>query len=99
MLQANRRAKEVIADRVPRRGVAFDIHGVFRVWPEGVSACHCRQADERIIAHLSDGFQRHVPSPLNGPLIVLFQQQRADEPDDRFIVGKYANDSELATEK
>jgi N-ethylmaleimide reductase len=28
-------------DRVPQRGVAFDIHRVFRAWPEGISACHC----------------------------------------------------------
>jgi hypothetical protein len=32
---------EDIVDRVPSRGVATDIHGVFRAWPEGVSARHC----------------------------------------------------------
>ncbi|KAA9382403.1 hypothetical protein [Neorhizobium galegae] len=30
-----------VFDRVPSRGVATDIHGVFRAWPEGVSARHC----------------------------------------------------------
>ena len=45
----------------------------FRHGP-GWSACHGWQADEGIIAQWGDGFQRHVSRPLDGPLIVLFEQ-------------------------
>ncbi len=44
--------------------------------PDGAgngSACRW-QADERIIAHFGDGFQCHVAGPLDGPLIILFEQ-------------------------
>ncbi len=50
------------------------------------------QADERIIAHYGDGFQRHVAGPLDGPFIVVFEQQRADETNDGIVVGKDADD-------
>jgi hypothetical protein len=55
------------ADAVPRRGVAgADGHREFRCRPGG-SGCRSGQADEGIIAHWRDGFQRHVSSALNGP--------------------------------
>lgn len=56
-----------------------------------MSACSW-QADEGIIAHYGDGFQRHVAGPLDGPFIVLFEQQRADETNDGIVVGKDADD-------
>lgn len=55
-----------------------------------MSACGW-QADERIIAHCCDGFQCHVAGSLDGPFIVLFEQERADEPDDGVIVGEDAD--------
>ena len=39
-----------------------------------------------IIAHRSDGFQRHVSGALNCPLIVLFEQQGTDETDDGVVI-------------
>lgn len=56
------------------------------------SACHGWRADERIIAHLADGFQRHVSSALDCPFVILFEQDRADESDDSVVVGKDADD-------
>ncbi|ESW63052.1 hypothetical protein X773_33890 [Mesorhizobium sp. LSJC285A00] len=46
------------------------------------------QADERIIAHLT-GFQRGAR---DGPFVVLFEQERADEADDDVVVRKDADD-------
>jgi hypothetical protein len=39
------------------------------------------QAVTEIMAQWSDGFQAHVTGTLGGPLIVLFEQQGADEAD------------------
>ena len=52
--------------------------------------CHCDgwQADGRIIAQGCDGFQAHVAGALHGPLVILFEQQRADEPDDGGLIGE-----------
>ncbi len=55
------------------------------------SACS-RQADEWIIAHCCDGFQCQVAGPLDGPFVVLFQEQCADEADDGLVVGEDAAD-------
>ena len=45
-----------------------------------------------IVAHRGDGFQRHVaPSP-DGPFIVLFEQNGADEPVDCVVVGEDSDD-------
>jgi hypothetical protein len=41
---------------------------------------------------LADAFQGHVASTLDGPLVVLFEQQRADEADDGAVVGEDADD-------
>jgi hypothetical protein len=51
------------------------------------SGCHGGQPDERIIAHRSDGFQCHVAGALHCPFIILFQQDGADETNDRLLVG------------
>lgn len=56
-----------------------------------VSACGC-QADERIIAHRGDGLKCHVAGSLDSPLVVLFEQQRADETNDGIVVGEDADD-------
>ncbi len=53
--------------------------GLRRVWPV-LSGGHGGQLDEGIVAQWSDGFQGHVAGALNGPFIVLFQQ---DGPDAR----------------
>ena len=63
-------------DRVPRRGVALAV----AVLPDRAgngSACGW-QADERIIAHRGDCLKCHVAGPLDGPFVVLFEQQRTD---------------------
>ncbi len=44
------------------------------------------------IAHLVDGFQLHVASTLNGPLVVLLEEDGADEPDDGIAAGEDADD-------
>ena len=40
---------------------------------------------------MSDGFQAHVAA-CDGPLVVLFQHQRADEANDGVVIGKDADD-------
>jgi hypothetical protein len=35
-----------------------------------------------MIAQRRDGFQRHVAGALDGPFIVLLEQDRADDSDD-----------------
>ena len=43
------------------------------------------------MAQRGDGFQRHVTSTLDGPLIVLFEQDRTDEAGDGFLVWEDAH--------
>src|SRR6476660_7308014 len=43
--------------------------------------------DDWIITQRRNRFQAHVATALNGPFVVLFEQQRADEPRDRIFVG------------
>ena len=50
-----------------------------------------RGGDEGIVAQLADAFQRHVAGPLEGPLVVLFEQQRANEARDRCVVREDAD--------
>jgi hypothetical protein len=64
-------------------------HRVRRQEP-GRSAGDRRKADGRIIAQRCDGFQRHVTGALDGPFIVLLEQDRADEENDGVFVGKMA---------
>jgi hypothetical protein len=56
------------------------------------SACRSGQVDERIIAHRGDCLKCHVAGPLDGPLIIMFEKERADEPDDGVIVGEDTDD-------
>ena len=44
------------------------------------------------MAHRGDGFQCHVAGSLNGPLVILLEQQCADQPDDGIVVGENADD-------
>ncbi len=57
-----------------------------------MSGCREGQVDERIIAHGGDGFQGHVAGSLDGPLVVLLEQDGADEPGDSGFVGEDADD-------
>jgi len=50
------------------------------------------QSDDRIIAQGGYGFQGHVAGALDGPFVVLFEQDRADEPADGVVVRKDADD-------
>ena len=45
-----------------------------------------------IIAERGDGFQGHVAGTLDGPFVILFEQQGADEADDGGLVGEDADD-------
>ena len=56
------------------------------------SGCQYWQADAEIIAEWCDSFQRHVASALDGPVIILLQQHRADESDDGRFVGEDPDD-------
>src|SRR5215203_1515778 len=60
-------------------------------WP-GRSGCHGWQADERIIAHWCDSFQGDVAGSLDGPFVVLLEQDCADEPGDGGFVGEDPDD-------
>ena len=39
-------------------------------------------------SHRCDGFQRHVAGALDGPLIILFEEQGSDEAHDGLVVGE-----------
>jgi hypothetical protein len=45
-------------------------------------------APQRIIAEWSDGFQTHVSGALDGPLVILFEQDGANEAGDGRFVGE-----------
>ena len=55
--------------------------------PEGY-----QRATAGIIAHLRHGLKCQVPGALDGPFVILFEQQCADETDDGFVVRKDADD-------
>src|SRR5271165_32094 len=65
--------------------------GDFRSGP-GWSDDHGGQSDDRIIAQGGHGFQGHVAGALDGPFVVLFEQDGADQPDDGVVVGEDADD-------
>jgi len=54
--------------------------------------CRDGQADDRIIADGGDAFQCDVTSALDGPFIILFEQNGADEACDGGLVGEDADD-------
>ena len=86
------RAQIASTDRVPRRGVADELdHDDFRAGPDR-SDSHSGQSDDRSIAQGGDRFQGHVAGALDGPFVVLLQEDGADEPDDRVVVGEDADD-------
>src|ERR1051325_4436888 len=76
-------------DHVPWRGI-----GVRHSWAgwTAVSGCDEGQAGAEIMAQWSDGFQCHIAGTLHGPLVVLLEQQGADEADHGSFVWKYTND-------
>lgn len=57
-----------------------------------MSGCHGGRTDDGVIAHCRDCFQRHVSGALDGPFIVLFAQDGADEPCDGCFAGDDADD-------
>ena len=57
-----------------------------------LSGCHGRQADGISIAYRGDGFQCHVAGALDGPFVVLLEEQGADEAHDGGLVGEDADD-------
>ena len=57
-----------------------------------LSGCDCGQADRGSIAQGSDGFQCHVSGALNGPFVVLLEEQGADEADDGGLVREDPDD-------
>ena len=48
--------------------------------------------DDGIIAEWGDGLKGHVARALHGPFIVFFQQDCADEADDRGLSGEDPDD-------
>ena len=54
----------------------------------GLSGGHGWQPDDEIIAHVSDSFQGHVSAALDGPFVVLFEQDGADQASRRLFVGE-----------
>ena len=81
-----------LVDRVPRRGVAGRWSPRSPAWNRADQAAASGQPDDGIIAQGGDGFQRHVSGALDSPFIVLLQKDCANEPDDRSLVGKDADD-------
>ena len=65
-------------------------HRDHRHWP-GWSAGDCREADGGIIAQRRDGFQGHVATALDGPFVVLFEQDLLDVLHDGVLVGNDAD--------
>lgn len=56
------------------------------------SGCHGRQTDDGIIAERNDGFQAQVAGSLDGPFVILFKEQDADQTDDGGLAGEDADD-------
>jgi hypothetical protein len=54
----------------------------------GRSVRHWRQADDGIIGDGGDGLKRHVAGALDGPLVVLLEEDGADQAGDCGLVGE-----------
>jgi hypothetical protein len=54
----------------------------------GGSAGETRKADDGIVAERCDGLLRHGAGALDGPFVVLLEQDGADEACDGGLVGK-----------
>jgi hypothetical protein len=50
----------------------------------------------RLTAVARDGFQGHVAASLDGPFVVLFEQDCADEANNGVLVGEDADDLGVA---
>lgn len=57
-----------------------------------LSDCQGWQADAWIIAERGDSFQGHVAGALHRPLVILLQQQGADQPGDRGLLWEDPDD-------
>ena len=66
---------------------------IFRRGPDW-SDDHGWQSHDGIIAQGGHGFQGHVAGALDGPFVVLFEQDRAHEPDEGVVVGEDADDAD-----
>ena len=51
-----------------------------------LSDCHGAQADGGILAQRGDGFQRHIAGTLDGPFVVLLEQDGTDQAIDSLLV-------------
>jgi len=58
----------------------------------GWSGCHGGHPDDGIIAQGRDCFQRHIATALEGQLVILFEQDRAEEAGDGGFVTEDADD-------
>lgn len=59
----------------------------------GATCCRdCPEHDDGIITQLADAFQRHVAGTLDGPFVVLLQEDGADEARDGGLVREDADD-------
>ena len=56
-----------------------------------VSCGHSKHHDDESVADQGDGFQAHVVGTLGGPVVGLFEQDRADGPDGRGFVREDAD--------
>jgi len=61
----------------------------------GWSDDHGWQTDDGIIAQGGHDFQGHGAGPLNGRFVVLFEQDRADEAEDGFLVEEDRDDLDV----
>src|SRR5262245_66561332 len=80
-----------MTDRVPMRGVGDRRSRRCPVGPDW-SGSHGWQTDEGSIADWSDAFQSNVSGALDGPFIIVFEQDSADEAGDGVVVGKDTDD-------
>lgn len=69
-------------DRVPGHGVTAVAVIFVRRPGRDLSARHTKQANERIIPEAGDCLKGHVVGALDGPLVVLLEEDRVDQPVD-----------------
>jgi hypothetical protein len=75
-------------DRIPKRGEVLVGHDNDVRVELDRSACRDRQSDDGIIADRGAAFQRDVAGALDGPFIVLFEQDGPDEPGNCSFMGE-----------
>jgi hypothetical protein len=56
------------------------------------SACHCGQADARIIAHPGKGLNRHASGALDGPFVALLHEDGDDQSGKGIVVPEDADE-------